>query len=568
MRKRRALRIGFMITTLSASVSWASHSNTYEGLLRRESLAEYPNRSAVAVEVNEVRPSLESGYYDFIRREMNLVALRNGIESYGRTPISFYEELHSVVDRLSERDSGAILRVTDSKALLRSMDSPELEELRAYYSALTKVKPQVKILMQQLDDYIVDAIDFSMALTVYSVRRHLTTVDHTSRHRDLYGRFIYHLEKYLEHKDKYGQGPDNARTSAFQKFMRTAQAIYKLDANGRQANAWNRHFARMRTFSPGLVVDVYRFFRSLIGVSQPAGQLNPVVQSAMSITRRLSPLIAEDIIIEGQENIPMDVNDKEIYLFTPTHRHDLADQAGVASLGVDNFIPFMAVDNFVPPSFNLFPYKEKIISDETGEEIEVVRHRLPVKDWLIKRINRNLGLIVAGKKAEMKAIDKIQQILSETDLRNILIYPGGRLPEGLGHTMGVREKFMDLDNGLIGQLEAAGYSIHIVPISMRDNARLVGTGRSLTRKDTITVKVAPVLRDRTRRVLTRLMGAESLGLLMRLGAIDDLVTNEELIFGGLRASRAEVYLAELLTGSEDNCGALLVQGPAWSDPVH
>ncbi len=565
-----AILLGFFpLIAIAQVASESSVKSPYEELLKRESIHQYPTRSTVKAESQEIEALLQQGFFDFNKRELQLTLLKAQVESHGHSALSFYAEMQEAVESLTESQVQLILESSDEASLQQNLSQSDafLNELKMN---LDGAKPLVAELFRELDSYIVDSLDFAMALGLYSARTTLTQVDYSKDLKKLYDELVRHKDKFLENKKHYGQGPDALRTTSFQKFMATLKKLYNAAEVSKPAptRSKQRITKILRLFHPAMVINGFQFMKALLGAPKPVDGENPLTGPAMRISRRLGPMIADDVVVEGREHLPGQPLADEIYLFTPTHRDALADQVGVANLGVDNLIPFAAANNFIPEWLN-FPLRRKTkeVDPETGNPIFKVYNLLPIKNWLINRLNQNLGLIVVGKKSTLTPIEKVKKILSETDLRNILIYPGGRLPEGLGHTMGVREKFLDLNEGLIGELEQAGYRVHIVPISMRDNARLLG-GRRLTDSKILRIKVAPVLKDRSRKILTRLAGAEALGMLMRYGAIEDLVTNGHLLWGGVRASRTDAALGEYLFGEPSECSKLLSQSPTWQDPIH
>jgi hypothetical protein len=206
-----------------------------------------------------------------------------------------------------------------------------------------------------------------------------------------------------------------------------------------------------------------------------------------------------------------------------------------AHLGVDNVIPFGAAGNFIPGEIKI-PFTRKKINIEG------------LKSFLIKRLNQNNGFIVVGNKNNPNPIDPVEKLLrivQNSDIRSFLIYPEGRLPDAQGAAGPMREKFFS-DDGPIKKLEALGYKVNLVPVTMRLNY--------LPNEETndVEVKVYPVFDDRTRRVISNLGGASGLALLYRFGLVSDLVTDKELLWGQLRASQMKNEFNERFKIEEAN----------------
>jgi len=510
--------------------------NRYEDLLSNKSFDNYPTQQSEAEDEISIKNQLNLAIEELAAKENGLSQKKSEIESYGHSALSFYEELRLATDQLTPSEVNSILSLSD-EGLTKYLIETKSEPLKFVAEGLQTARPLVKDLFSELDDYINDSIDFSMALGLHSTRERLKRVPSTPELINSYGKLIHYKNIYLSKKIEYGEGKDAQRTTAFGNYMEALRNINQ-QLNSIEGNKRPRSFyksavkvVRMLSFiSPGIVIDAATFLRALIGIKQPDKATNSLMKPAMSLSRRLAKKMNLTVVVEGRENLPGDPVMDEVYIYTPTHRDALRDQIGIASLGVDNLVPFAAADNFIWNWLNDY---------------------YNLKDRIINRLNQNLGFISVGKRVIEHPITKFMKTLNGTELRNVLLYPGGRLPEGLGHTMGVREKFLDPSEGLIGQLEKEGFRVHIVPISMRYNAQFLGE-RALTPSQNLHVKVAPVLRDSTRRVLARLAGHDSLGLLMRYGAIEDLISNDELLWGGLRGSKMEAALDEYLSLKEES----------------
>lgn len=187
----------------------------------------------------------------------------------------------------------------------------------------------------------------------------------------------------------------------------------------------------------------------------------------------------ERVTLIGEENLPKNSNKDDITFFTPSHRDAFKDMVSVAGLGVDNIIPFAAAGNFIPSNIKLGKHT-----------IDLSR----IKSFLIGRLNDNNGIIVVGNKNNPNPINpvtKFLQIIKQTNMRNFLIYPEGKLPDETGATGVVREKLFSAD-GPIAQAEKLGLKVNLVPISMRLNYLPNGNSNN------IEIDVQPMIDDYTR----------------------------------------------------------------------
>lgn len=511
--------------------------NTYEPLLRHVCVAPAPS-NGVHPRDCQFEAALVRGIEDLRNREEQLVNLKSKVESYGHTALSFNAELQATVDSLSQEEMRLVLTGSPAEYLA-------IPQVRRMHNAIRTAKPSLQKLFRELDDYILDTLDLAMAIGLHSIQAEMRSSPPSSVLEAKYLSLISAKDRYLENKKYYGLGKDVYRTTSFQQFFSILRSMYQhLDTAQlspvkklrHRASVWTQKAAAIgRYLTPRTTLDLLTLLKVLVLNEQPRGQVNPLGRAVIQLSGHIGDRMPEKVEIDGLEHIPTTSASDEIYLFTPGHREALEDQVGMSSLGIDNFVAFAAVNNFLPDVLNKF---------------------FGLKDWLIERLSRNLGVVIVGKKTTEEPIDKALRILRETELRNILIYPGGRLPEGLGFTMGARQKFLDPAEGPIAMFEKAGYKVHIVPISMRDNARLLG-GRRLTRSNVLHVKIAPVLSHEARQLLTRLGNAETLGLLMRYGLIEDMISNDELLWGQLRGSKLPDALSEFV--GRTDCASLLLK---------
>ncbi len=440
--------------------------------------------------------------------ERELIALKDRIEGYG----------HSAIDFLQ----------------LMSEMSQDPQQTTKVQEVLREVRPLVVDLNSRLDNYIQDTLDLSMAIVLHALNRDLSLAPQlTSDIWALQKEVIKQRDIYLEHKKEYGEGKDTKRTTAYNRFFAAAKTLYAaLD---------QPQFSRTRRLGhkvanilgqalwvlqrPSLSANFLKTLLVVLRSPQPEDGKNPVIASVMQLSRQIGDELGIKVHIEGKENL-VSSGPNEITILVPSHRQMMRDQIGIANLHFEDDTPF-DIDT-VAPFAAAHVYRA---------------YCSPVKSKSWDRRRRS--------KANPKPIEKAAQILEQSDLRMFMNYAGGRLPEGLGATMGVRKKFFEM----VRSLEAKGFKVNILALSMRDNAKLFGT-RSLTRNEDITLKVPPILKHDTRHLIMELGGEDSVALMMRFGLIQDLVTNEELIFGQVRGSKLNEALSEYLF-DDANCQRLL-----------
>ncbi|MFN9066834.1 MAG: hypothetical protein ACK5V3_06365, partial [Bdellovibrionales bacterium] len=269
--------------------------------------------------------------------------------------------------------------------------------------------------------------------------------------------------------------------------------------------------------------EIKTVLKNVFHVHQPTLTNNPLINSVNKLSIRAAEELGRTVEITGLEHLPdpKTIPQNEVYFSIQSHRDALMDQVALAMMGLDHAAPFAAVSNFAPP----LPF---------------------VKARIFKNLNANLGFIVVGAGADPKPLEKFLKSLVESGVRHFIIYPEGRLPEGLGAMAGVRENFFS-EKGVIAVAERLGLKAHLIAATFIDNAGLFD-GPSLTTESRYRVEIHGVIRDEVRRAFTR-HGDSALSWLLDYGLIETLVTNEKLIFGLVRPSQIKkIVLEEYVMG--------------------
>jgi hypothetical protein len=378
-----------------------------------------------------------------------------------------------------------------------------------------------------LDIYIQDDMDVAMALAYQSARLQIIEMREdgvaVDKLKPIFAKLERYKDQYIANKDQYRKPKDTFRTTPYKKFFVAFKGFVE-ETNGMPNISWpqalkNKVQATVKVFRLGLTLipSAIELVKTVMLIKDPAGQNVPMTAAIFQGARKLSKLNRVSIRISGANNLPTKTDLQTVNIFVASHRHGLNDVMSVAGLNNDSIVLFGAARNFLPSVLN------KIFG---------------MKDKIINRMNENLGFIVVGKGAKPEPVEKALKILKESSVRNFLIFPGGRLPEGLGATMGVREKFF-AEYGLIHSIENAGYKVNLIPLAFPDNARLFDDTSFLFENapEELLVEVYPMIDDHTRRVIVKAAGPESLGLLLRFGLTESLHTNDTLVWGQVRADR-------------------------------
>jgi hypothetical protein len=326
-------------------------------------------------------------------------------------------------------------------------------------------------------------------------------------------------DKYIKNKNQYSLPKDTLRTTPYKNFFVTMQTLVNKMEPGSMPTLRERlrSMGRLIKAVIQLAPSAVELIKSVIFIKQPDAQKVPLTESIFKAVKKIGEIQGVSITLEGEENLPQKYEPDTVNLFVASHRHGLNDILTVARLNTNSLIFFGAANNFIPRVLNLF---------------------FGLKNKIISRMNQNLGFIVVGKGSDPEPIEKAIKIIQETPVRNFLIFPGGRLPEGFGATMGVREKFFS-EEGLISSLESKGYKVNLIPLSFPNNARLFDNETLLDENGSkeLKVEVYPTIDDHTRKIISKASRADALGLLLRFGLTESLPTSEALVWGQVRSDR-------------------------------
>lgn len=429
---------------------------------------------------------------------------------------------------------------------LATIPDDQLKTLIAIQDKADGAKMLAGDFINDLDLYIQKSLDYSIFLTLQMASEHVERLNENSNFskkernnlEKLYLKMreaVYGENGFISNKDEYGQAKDSFRISPYNRFFDLSEKFFEISAPVVEANNQQDRGTPTKSLTKlklsalkkipvafGMIWDAAKILGAAVFKIQPTGQRTLLMNSVNSAIRKISKVQGLDVTVVGAENIPMTYEKGTVTLFTPSHRDAFKDMVAIAHLGVDSAIPFAAAGSFIPSEIKIPFTKTKINLSK-------------LKSFLIGRLNKNYGIIVVGNKDNPNPIDPVEkaiQILQMTDIRSFLIYPEGRLPDAQGAAGPMREKMFS-ELGPIERFEALGFKVNLVPVTMSLNYLPNGESKN------IEVKVYPTIDDYTRRVITRFGGSSGLAMLYRYGLVSDLVTNTDLLWGQLRASRMQ-----------------------------
>jgi hypothetical protein len=465
---------------------------------------------------------------ELVQDELALEKSRQTISEHGFTATSFFLEVR------------------------RLAAAGDFESLTAL---VTGGKEQAADFFIRLDSHIQDYLDVSMALGYHSARARLFELRAEGKNIKSYKKDFANLEKlktkYLDNKNQYQQPKDTLRTTPYKSFFNVLQSIAARDTA--DPSARNGIFARMKDLASfairtaALMPSVIRLLKVVFLKQQPNSDGVPLTRGVIDTVTKINEQQNGKVNIVGLENMPTSTDPNTINVIVASHRHGLNDQIALAALKLKSMVFFGAANNFLPNWLNVF---------------------FGLKTRAIRNLNENLGFIVVGRGADPAPLAKARMIVTKTGVRTFLIFPGGRLPEGWGATMGVREKTFS-EEGLVAMFEEMGFKVNLIPISMKNNARLFDNKQTLSEngEQDLEVRVHELIDDQTRRVIMKYGGKEALNLLLRFGLTEVLVTNQDLVWGQVRAGKIMPTLdrflknrmtSNFLTGTSAQCRDLFV----------
>jgi hypothetical protein len=457
--------------------------------------------------LNEVEFKLEA----LIRKEEALLKNKAEIESKGYSALGFFGEMTELIQS-------------------EAYNQDHVDRLLEHTN-----KEVTNHLLTAFEDLTQESLDLTLALVYHETRKRISeTRIRNPMDLVLVKKAWSEIEKlrlkYYTNRDQFKKSKDTHRSSSFKKAIINMRKLHEyLDSTesfqARKSywqTRWTSLINQLR-IAKALWPEIKAVLKNVFHVQQPSATNNPLFKSVNQLSIRAAEELGRTVEITGLEHLPdpKNIPKNEVYFSIQSHRDAMMDQVALAMMGLDHAAPFAAVSNFAPP----LPF---------------------VKARIFRNLNTNLGFIVVGSGADPKPVEKMIQTLLESGVRHFIIYPEGRLPEGLGAIAGVRENFFG-EKGAIAAAEKLGFKAHLIAATFIDNAGLFD-GPSLTTESRYRVEIHGVIRDEVRRAFTR-HGESALSWLLDYGLIETLVTNEKLIFGQVRPSQIKkIVLEEYVKG--------------------
>ncbi|CAN5643464.1 hypothetical protein BH10BDE1_BH10BDE1_11670 [soil metagenome] len=478
-------------------------SNSAHAQQRFEELVRGPfaspfDTSATATDLEPAKVKIEAALASLVQNEIALEQSRRSLSEHGFTAESFFLEV---------------------RRLAANGEFEKLTEL------VTGGKQQTAEFFVRLDSFIQDYLDVSMALGYHSARARLFELRDSGHsikdHAQDFARLEKLKAKYLDNKNQYQQPKDTLRTTPYKSFFGVLQSIAARDTADpslrRGIFARIKGLAEFTIRTASLMPSVIRMLKAVFLKQQPDADGVPLTRGVIEAVTKINEQRGGKVNVVGLENMPTTNDPNVINVIVASHRHGLNDQIALAALKLKSMVFFGAANNFLPNWMNLlFGFKTRTI----------------------RSLNENLGFIVVGSGASPAPLEKARTIVTKTGVRTFLIFPGGRLPEGWGATMGVREKTFS-EEGLVAMFESMGFKVNLIPISMKNNARLFDNKQTLAEngEGNLEVRVHELIDDQTRRVIMKYGGKEALNMLLRFGLTEVLVTDQDLVWGQVRAGK-------------------------------
>jgi hypothetical protein len=550
--------VPFAVIVLSALLSHLTWAQSLSSRTEIEAALRLQRPSAITataeqlqVEFSERRALIQKGLADLIALEQQLIAKKAAVEGTGRNALSFMQEYAALSDQLPEE----VKKLIESKPGFHvDQDLPaELKanpQVQAVAEFVNKGLQVSSSFIQDLDRYTQDSLDLGMLIGLQAAREEIASFSRTNpktgtetssqlaRLQASSEAMEASIRDYLANKHQYGQANDNFRTTPYSKFYSVIASIFRQvspNSSGPvtpQKKAKISLLQRLSRLTTTLKMSWFgaNLASAVVFDSKPDAEgVSRITTNINSIGRLIGRQKGQEINVIGKENLPVILPDgKDIYILTPSHRHGLQDVIGIAHLGLDNFAILAKPKSFIPAQIKV-----------AGRTFDIT----PIKDFLISKLAKNMGFIVTG--GGHSAVEKMRLIISKTAMRFFLIYPEGKLPDANGSSGVMRE------NKVVKLLEEMGFRVSMVPITMVDNFFPLGV--EPTHQNKFEVKVFPTISHELRKSLTAFGGHQALSNLFRYGLVDELRSNQDLLWGQVRASRLpevfEEYKSKIMKGT-------------------
>ncbi len=335
---------------------------------------------------------------------------------------------------------------------------------------------------------------------------------------------------YMKSRVLYNQPKDVKRISGVRAYMQhSKELIQQADRAVRLASGEKLPTTPILERLGGLLktVDLVTGALQMIGTAAikhgelPNGQ-TPLSEGSFNFMGRYGRIEGMKVKVEGRENLPAPGAGKVVNLYAVQHANPLLDNMAMAKLGLKNFGIFGAVDDFGQPKF--------------------------FADWL----DQSDHFIAVGRGSD-KPIEKAVAMLKRGKTNDFVIYPEGSVSAGLYETRQPRAKMVD---GLIKRLQAEGYEVNIVPISLPDNYRYNSVWNSSTvdpnPKDLKVIVHKPVPPSEWQAMQALSGDTQIVNHMLRQTWINERPEGESYVAGMLRMDELTERADQYVLGSNSN----------------
>lgn len=543
--------------------------------------------SELKARLQSMRELVDHEQLGLARLESDLELKFNAIISSGYNANKFMAEYSDLTERLPEtlkKDLQRGIKIDESAWIERS------SEFKALYEFTDTATQVVQPFVNDLDSYNIRTMDAAMISgllhlydQVLTIRENGTNPDALSKLNKLFSKLNDRRKAYLENRSHYGQpkgsfvlGPSNtflgllkALSIKIQKHIPGKPEVIEKE----NRSFWDRLSLFFRRIPLGiqLIYSAAKARSALWNLKPANDKTNPFTKSILSVFRQYGEILGVEVEKIGIENVVhapqkptvlsrsknallkgyrslgevfgFDMGtvktvkqqrllaENEVLIINPTHRDSLMDFVALANIYSDRLVFFGAAPNFIP---NMIPGRIGPIAFNKGEPIDVTK----LKRKAIDLLNRSDSFIVVGKgKDNLTPVDPNQKFLDlvRQGKKVFVLFSEGMLPSELGAISPIQEKSFELTK----LLRDAGYRPIISGMSFKNNHDPFDL--NLNRKDSkrLEVEIFPPIPDHLSGGLMALGGTRALSLLYRFGAISSMITNENLLFGQVRATQLE-----------------------------
>ncbi len=384
--------------------------------------------------------SVESGKFKGVTSSLNNIVTQAEVDSL----YSESQKLEKSIGRWAEYFNQIPMETLLSKVAAGGASNNYMKKWTEHYTKLEEQRNRLNLIQSELA-VKVSVLEVSKAYNELVLEG--AKGKDINKLKTLAQKISSEANKYFELESLYGEARDYKRISRLRSVLFKTRSFYTLLAKvqgttksqslkTRIANHMKSIPQKLKSIleKTKLLPEVARLVKSVF--VRKAGSPH-IMESVNALFKKKSLMDGFEVEIKNKERLNVNLPKNTVNVYVPTHQNPILDTVAMAHVGVNNALLFAAPDQFSP----------KFIAD---------------------RIEKNSNLIFVGR-GSGKPLEQTLGRLASGDTRTLFIYPEGSTAT-FGETRPLRKNFY---RNLLAGIREAGYGIRIVPITYRNNGRLL-----------------------------------------------------------------------------------------------